>query len=370
VTGASAVHHSPERLAEEIADLSTPQLAEVVEHYATAPTGSAHAHDIAELFAEADAVRQRHYGRRVLFRGLIEFTSYCTNGCLYCGIRAGNPSAVRYRLSDAEILDACAQGHELGFRTFVLQGGEDPAFTDDRACGLVAAIKRAHPECAITLSLGERSRASYARLRDAGADRYLLRHETASAEHYAMLHPPTMRLETRLRCLWDLRDLGYQVGAGFMVGTPYQTSAYLAEDLAFLRELQPEMVGVGPFVPHSDTPFRDSPVATMHLTLVMLALTRLMLPTALIPATTALGSIDPLGREKALSAGANVVMPNLSPLEHRADYALYDNKICTGEEAAECVSCLAEKIEAAGYDPDFSRGDHPSFELAGIGAMA
>lgn len=357
--------HSPARLAEQIADLEPCQLASVIDHYAAAS-----AEELAALFAAADAARQRHYGRRVLFRGLIEFSSYCANDCLYCGIRAGNTSAVRYRLSDAEILESCARGYELGFRTFVLQGGEDPAFTDDRACRLLGAIKRAHPDCAVTLSIGERSRESYARLREAGADRYLLRHETASAEHYATLHPPSMRLATRLQCLRDLRELGYHVGAGFMVGTPGQTSAHLAEDLALLRDLQPQMVGVGPFVPHRDTPFGDRDVPTADLTLVMVALARLMLPKALIPATTALGSIDPLGREKGLSAGANVVMPNLSPLAHRADYALYDNKICLDEEAAECVSCLAERIASIGYEPDFSRGDHPDFEAARMGAKA
>jgi len=357
--------HSPARLAEQIASLELSQLASAIDHYATAPPD-----ELAELFAAADTVRRRHYGRRVLFRGLIEFSSYCANDCLYCGIRASNASAVRYRLSDAEILESCARGYELGFRTFVLQGGEDPAFTDDRVCGLLGAIKRAHPDCAVTLSLGERSRESYAHLRDAGADRYLLRHETASAEHYATLHPPLMRLETRLQCLRDLRDLGYQVGAGFMVGTPGQTSAHLARDLALLRDLQPHMVGVGPFVPHSDTPFGHHDVPTADLTLVMVALVRLMLPKALIPATTALESIDPLGREKGLRAGANVVMPNLSPLSHRADYALYDNKICVGEEAAECVSCLAERIASIGYEPDFSRGDHPDAQVAQIGAKA
>lgn len=353
------------RLAADIRGYDLAQLTAIIEHFAHAP-----ALELAALFAAADAVRQRHYGRRVFFRGLIEFSSYCANDCLYCGIRAGNRNAVRYRLTDAQILESCARGFELGFRTFVLQSGEDPAFTDERLFALVSAIRRAHPECALTLSVGERSRESYAQLRAAGADRYLLRHETASAEHYRALHPPSMQLATRLRCLRDLRELGYQVGAGFMVGTPGQTSAHLAKDLALLRDLEPQMVGIGPFVPHRDTPFGDAARPSADLTLVMVALARLMLPAALIPATTALGSVDPLGREKALAAGANVVMPNLSPLEHRADYALYDDKICLGEEAAECVSCLAQRIASIGFEPDFSRGDHPDFATAETGVEA
>ena len=356
---------SASRLAKEISGYDIAELASLIEQYESAP-----AERLADLFAAADEARQRHYGRRVYFRGLVEFSSYCRNDCLYCGIRRSNTSAVRYRLSDAEILESCARGHELGFRTFVLQSGEDTAFSDDRVCELLASIKCAHPDSAVTLSIGERPTASYERFREAGADRYLLRHETASAEHYRMLHPPSMELATRMRCLRDLKRLGYQVGAGFMVGSPFQTTTHLAEDLAFLRDFEPHMVGIGPFVPHRDTPFGARPVPTADLTLVMVALARLMLPTALIPATTALGSVDPLGREKALLAGANVVMPNLSPLAHRADYALYDNKICLGEEAAECVGCLAERITAAGYEPDFSRGDHCDVEGSSAGVEA
>lgn len=314
----------------------------------------------AVLFGAADKARLPWYGRSVYFRGLIEFTSYCRNDCYYCGIRAGNAHAARYRLSKEEIL-ACAQrGHTLGFRTFVLQGGEDTYYTDDLVCDIVSSIKARFPDCAVTLSIGEKSRASYARYFAAGADRYLLRHETADEEHYRFLHPPALSLSHRKQCLYDLRDLGYQVGAGFMVQSPGQTDETLAEDFLFLRDLRPHMVGIGPFVPHHDTRYAGQPAPTADFTLVLLALLRLMLPQTLLPATTALGTVDPLGREKGLKAGANVVMPNLSPVSHRKDYLLYDNKICTGEEAAECLACLSRRIASAGFTPDFSRGDHVS----------
>jgi biotin synthase len=313
------------------------------------------------LFEAARAVRGRTYGKKVYFRGLIEFSSYCKNDCYYCGIRHGNRSAHRYRLSREEILACCANGHALGFRTFVLQSGEDPYYDDERMCAIVSAIREGYPDCAITLSLGEKSEETYRRYFAAGADRYLLRHETADGEHYARLHPASMSLENRKACLFTLKKIGYQVGAGFMVQSPYQTYENLADDLLFLRRLQPHMVGIGPFIPHHDTVFRDEPTPDARLTLIMLAFTRLLLPEALIPATTALGTIDPLGREKGLNAGANVVMPNLSPVRNRKDYSLYDNKICTGEEAAECRRCLDGRIIRAGYEPDYSRGDHLSF---------
>ena len=306
----------------------------------------------------ADALRRTHYGERVYFRGLIEFSSYCKNDCFYCGIRSGNRNAVRYRLTHEEILACCEQGYALGFRTFVLQGGEDPYFTDDRLCALVSDITARYPDCAITLSLGERDRASYQRLYNAGARRYLLRHETANDAHYAMLHPDNLTLANRKQCLFTLREIGFQVGAGFMVQSPHQTIETLADDLVFLRELQPHMTGLGPFVPHRDTRFAHYPTPTAERTLILLSLVRCLLPKVLLPATTALGTIDPLGREKGLQAGANVVMPNLSPINHRKDYALYDNKICTGEEAAECLACLSKRIASAGFEPDFSRGDH------------
>ena len=311
----------------------------------------------------ASETRATHYGAKVFFRGLIEFTSYCKNDCYYCGLCRSNGNAVRYRLTEEEILGCCENGYALGFRTFVLQGGEDSYFHDDRMCGIVSEIKARFPDCAVTLSLGERSRESYRRLYDAGADRYLLRHETADAAHYHHLHPAELRLEDRKRCLFDLREIGFQVGAGFMVESPHQTTETLAEDFLFLRELQPHMVGIGPFISQKDTRFRDFPTPTAGRTLILLSLVRLLLPKVLLPATTALGTVDPLGREKGLAAGANVVMPNLSPVAHRKDYALYDNKICTGEEAAECLACLSRRIESAGFTPDFSRGDHPDARI-------
>ncbi len=311
----------------------------------------------------ADTLRRVHYGKRVYFRGLVEFSSYCKNDCFYCGIRSGNRNAARYRLTHKEILACCELGYALGFRTFVLQGGEDPYFTDDRLCTLIADITARYPDCAVTLSLGERDRASYQRLYDAGARRYLLRHETANDAHYAMLHPDNLTLVNRKQCLYTLREIGFQVGAGFMVQSPHQTIETLADDLVFLRELQPHMTGLGPFVPHRDTRFAHYTTPTAERTLILLSLVRCLLPKVLLPATTALGTIDPLGREKGLQAGANVVMPNLSPINHRKDYALYDNKICTGEEAAECLACLSRRIASAGFLPDFSRGDHIDLQI-------
>ena len=309
------------------------------------------------LFAEADRVRRAVYGTDVYLRGLIEFTNFCKNNCYYCGIRRDNHNVSRYRLSEEEILSCCAEGYSLGYRTFVLQGGEDPYYTDERLCGIVSEIRERFPSCAITLSVGEKSRASYQAYFDAGANRYLLRHETADEEHYARLHPASMSLENRKRCLYDLKEIGYQVGAGMMVGSPYQTTENLLCDLRFLKELRPHMIGIGPYLTHRDTPFRDMPNGSLALTLRLLAILRLMFPRALIPATTALGTIHPQGREMGLRAGANVIMPNLSPKDVRRKYELYDNKICTGEEAAECRSCLDRRVEAAGYRTVVSRGD-------------
>lgn len=334
-------------------------LRDLIEYYLNAPEA-----DRAALFAEADAVRRKHYGRKVYFRGLIEFSSFCKNDCYYCGIRHGNRNARRYRLSGEEILGCCRLGYRLGFRTFVLQSGEDPYFTDARMVRIVADVRREFPDCAVTLSIGEKSREAYQAFFDAGADRYLLRHETADEAHYGRLHPPALSLRNRMQCLYTLKEIGYQVGAGFMVGSPYQTFGTLAEDFIFLRDLEPHMVGIGPFVPHHDTVFADYPQPTADATVVLLALLRLLLPRALLPATTALGTVDPRGREKGLAAGANVVMPNLSPAAHRKDYMLYDNKICTGEEAAECLACLSGRIASAGFEPDFSRGDCAGFTRA------
>jgi biotin synthase len=309
------------------------------------------------LFHSAHAVRRRHYGDGVYFRGLIEFTNYCKNDCYYCGIRRSNAKLTRYRLSHAQILACCRQGDALGYRTFVLQGGEDPHCTDAWMESVVRDIRAEFPRHAITLSLGERSRASYERLFRAGADRYLLRHETADETHYRRLHPASMCLRARKQCLFALREIGYQVGAGFMVGSPFQTATELLRDLRFLQALQPQMVGIGPFIPQADTPFGRYPGGTLTMTLKMVALSRLLLPAALIPATTALGTIAPDGRERGLLAGANVVMPNLSPQRVRKQYALYDNKICMGDEAAECRTCLEARIRRYGLAPDLSRGD-------------
>ena len=314
------------------------------------------AHDEA-LRQAADEVRRERYGDAVYLRGLIEFTSYCKQNCLYCGLRAGNKNAERYRLTEEEIMECCDEGYTLGYRTFVLQGGEDPYYMDEIICDIVSAIKNKYPDCAVTLSIGEKPRESYERYFAAGADRYLLRHETADPEHYAKLHPDNMSLENRKRCLFDLKDIGYQVGAGFMVGSPYQTTENLIADLRFLQELQPDMIGIGPYISHKDTPFRDEENGTAELTLRMLSILRLMFPYALLPSTTALGTILPDGREMGLKAGGNVVMPNLSPVQVRNKYAIYDNKICTGEESAQCRGCLEKRIESAGYRAVTDRGD-------------
>lgn len=308
------------------------------------------------LAEEALRIRKEIYGTDVFIRGLIEFTNICKNDCLYCGIRKSNRNAVRYRLTKEEILSCCDRGYELGYRTFVLQGGEDGYFTDERMAEVVRSAKERYPDCAVTLSLGERSFESYRILKKAGADRYLLRHEAADESLYRSLHPACMSLAARKQCLYDLKRLGYQTGAGFMVGAPGQTMEHLAEDLKFLEELQPEMVGIGPFIPHHDTPFAEEPAGSVELTLFLLSVIRIMLPRVLLPATTALGTMDPFGREKGMLAGANVVMPNLSPEENRKKYELYDNKICTGEEAAESKS-LARRMEAIGFHVVSARGD-------------
>ena len=310
------------------------------------------------LSAKARAVREQAYGKDVYIRGLIEFTNICRNDCYYCGIRCSNKNAQRYRLSKEDILSCCDQGYDLGFRTFVLQGGEDPYFTDERIVSIISAIKERHPDTAVTLSVGEREKGSYQKFFDAGADRYLLRHETADRKHYAMLHPDTMSYEHRMQCLHDLREIGYQVGCGMMVGSPGQTPEHLIEDLRFLHIFKPEMVGIGPFIPHHDTPYANRQPGTLKMTLRLLSVIRLLLPDVLLPATTALGTIDPSGREKGLIAGANVVMPNLSPSNVRGKYLLYDNKICTGDEAAECIRCLTLRVSKAGYQVVESRGDH------------
>ena len=312
-----------------------------------------------DLFAEACRQRDAVYGRKVFMRGLIEISSHCKNDCLYCGIRRSNPCQ-RYRLTKDQILDCCRTGHGLGFRTFVLQGGEDTWFTDEVMCDIVSAIKHTFPDCAITLSLGERGRDSFRRLRDAGADRYLLRHETADAVHYAYLHPAEMSFEHRMQCLHDLRDLGFQVGAGFMVGSPGQTLESLKKDLQFIDDFRPEMVGIGPFIPAAGTPFEHERAGSVELTLRLLAIIRILHPHVLLPATSALGTMHPTGRERAIGAGANVVMPNLSPQDTRALYSIYNNKLSTGSEAAESAADIRLRMNAIGMEVPDDRGDFVS----------
>lgn len=309
------------------------------------------------LQARAVELRKQYYGNKVFVRGLIEFTNYCKNNCYYCGIQASNVDAKRYRLTKEEILECCDTGWKLGFRTFVLQGGEDPFFTDDQIVDIVREIKKQYPESAVTLSIGEKTKESYQRYKEAGADRYLLRHETADEEHYRMLHPESMSLANRKNCLYTLKELGYETGAGFMVGSPGQTDECLAKDLVFLRELNPHMVGIGPFIPHHETRFANEQPGSLEKTLLLLSILRIILPKANLPATTALGTVNPRGRELGIEAGANVVMPNLSPVKVRKKYELYDHKICTGEEAAECAGCLSKRMASVGYEVVAERGD-------------
>ncbi|MCH5265928.1 MAG: [FeFe] hydrogenase H-cluster radical SAM maturase HydE [Lachnospiraceae bacterium] len=330
-------------------DLTDQELAQVIEGL----TGE----ETEVLFARARAVREREYGKDVYVRGLIEFSNICQNDCYYCGIRKSNTNLERYRLTPEEILDCAREGYQLGFRTFVLQSGEDAWFTRERMSDIIRKIKKEFPDCAITLSLGERSREEYEEWFAAGADRYLLRHETADDDHYRYLHPENMSLANRKNCLYTLREIGYQVGAGFMVGSPVQTVDNLVSDIRFLQELKPHMIGIGPFLTHPDTPFADKESGSLSRTLVLLGILRLLFPGVLLPATTALGTIAPNGREQGLLAGANVVMPNLSPVGVRKKYELYANKICTGEESAQCKNCLNLRVESVGYQLAVSRGD-------------
>ena len=309
------------------------------------------------LFEKARQKKEEVYQDKIYIRGLIELSNYCKNNCLYCGIRAVNTSIERYRLSKEQILDCTRYGYELGFRTFVLQGGEDPAYSDEEICEIVRQIKTEHPDCAVTLSIGEKTYESYKAYKDAGADRYLLRHETATESHYRMLHPEKMSFENRQRCLEDLKSLGYQVGSGFMVGSPFQTIEHIVADLRYLQQLEPDMIGIGPFIPHHQTPFADKEQGNLHLTLRLIAILRLMFPNALLPSTTALGSIHPQGRKMGLRCGANVVMPNLSPLDVRNLYKIYDNKAYVNAEAAEGIAILKKEAEEIGYKVVIDRGD-------------
>ena len=309
------------------------------------------------LRRKAVKARKKYYGNSVYIRGLVEISNICKNDCLYCGIRAGNRDCQRYRLTDDEILSCCDEGYSLGFRTFVMQGGEDVFFDDGRLCGIVKKIKCKYPDCAITLSMGERSRESYEKLYAAGADRYLLRHETATSEHYSMLHPQNMSWDNRMRCLHDLKEIGFQVGCGFMVGSPYQTNEMLAKDLKFIEEFAPQMCGIGPFIPHKATVFAEESAGSVELTCYLLSIIRLIHPNILLPATTALGTIDEYGREKGIEAGANVVMPNLSPVDNRKKYELYDNKLYSNAESAQAIEELRRRMSAIGYDIVCARGD-------------
>lgn len=306
----------------------------------------------------ARGISQEMFGKDIYIRGIVEFSNICKNDCLYCGIRRSNGNVSRYRLTAEEILQCCDEGYSYGFRTFVLQCGEDAFYDREMLCDIVSKIKKRHPDCAVTLSLGEKSREDYEALFKAGADRYLLRHETADEEHYKKLHPSEMSWKNRMECLSDLKEIGYQTGCGMMIGSPFQTAECLAEDMEFMCDFKPEMIGIGPFLPHKDTPFRSCPQGSYELTLFLLSLCRIMLPDVLLPATTALGTIDPKGREQGVLSGANVIMPNLSPVAVRKKYMLYDNKICTGDESAQCRACLERRMESIGYKIKITRGDH------------
>lgn len=311
----------------------------------------------AYLAALASETRKNIYGNAVFLRGLIEISNICKNDCLYCGIRKSNTSCERYRLSPEEIMECVDEGYLLGFRTFVMQGGEDGYYTDKLLCDLIGRIKDKYPQCAVTLSLGERDPDSYKALRNAGADRYLLRHETADKVHYSRLHPSEMSFDRRMQCLEALKNTGYQVGCGFMVGSPYQTDKTLAEDLKFIESFRPDMCGIGPFIPHKDTPFRNEPAGTAELTCYLLSIIRLIHPPVLLPATTALATIDPVGRERGILSGANVIMPNLSPSSIRKKYELYNNKLYSGGESAQHIEDLRRKMHDIGYEIVNDRGD-------------
>lgn len=314
-----------------------------------------------DLNYSSEAARKislKKFGNKIYIRGLIEFSNVCKNDCFYCGIRRSNKNVSRYRLELEDILACCGEGYDYGFRTFVLQSGEDEYYNTDRMSEIISEIKKAYPDCAVTLSLGEKKREDYQAFFNAGADRYLLRHETANPEHYKKLHPDKMSLENRMKCLRDLKEIGFQTGVGMMIGSPYQTAECLAEDMVFIGDFRPHMVGIGPFLPHKDTPFKDHEKGSCESTLFCLSLVRIMCPDLLLPATTALGTLSPTGRERGILSGANVIMPNLSPLSVRKKYMLYDNKASVGEESAQCVSRIEKKLRSIGYEIEVSRGDY------------
>lgn len=318
-------------------------------------------HTAEDAQCAADTAREiavSHFGNKIFFRGIIEYTNNCRNNCYYCGIRRGNTELSRYRMNLEEILSCCEAGYEWGFRTFVLQGGEDPYYTDEKMVEIISAIHQNYPDCAITLSIGEKERASYQAFFDAGANRYLLRHETATESHYRQMHPAEMILSHRLKCLEDLKDIGYQTGCGAMIGAPYQTVETLAADMDYMARFKPQMIGMGPFIPHAQTPFRDFPAGSVDLTLFLLSLCRIMLPEVLLPATTALGSLDTDGRKRGVLCGCNVIMPNISPFKNRKKYALYDHKAVTGEDGGEELKVLQAHMEDIGYTLYSVRGDY------------
>lgn len=356
------------QLAEQLAAEHTLQEKELLEllEILREETSAGESETAALLAERADQVRRQYYGNKVFVRGLIEISNICRNDCYYCGIRRSNLDCDRYRLREEDILECCREGYDLGFRTFVMQGGEDGWFTDERLIRIIRTVKERWPDCAVTLSLGERCRESYEKLKKAGADRYLLRHETATPEHYAVLHPKELSLADRMECLQNLKDLGFQTGCGFMVGSPGQTLEHLTADLKFIEEFQPAMCGIGPFIPHKDTKFTGHPAGTVEETVYLLSIVRLLVPDVLLPATTALGTIDPAGREKGVRAGANVVMPNLSPLAVRKKYALYDNKISTGQESAQGLADLKQRMKVIGYEVVTERGDVNRRQQSGI----
>ena len=310
------------------------------------------------LRKKAEKVRRAVYGNKVFIRGLIEISNVCKNNCYYCGIRAENKSCLRYSLNYEEIMLCCISGYDAGFRTFVLQGGENESYSDEFLCSLISDIKEKCPDCAVTLSLGERSPESYIKLFYAGADRYLLRHEAADKELYEKLHPENMSYENRMECLKELKRIGYQTGCGFMVGAPYQTAKQLAKDLQFVAGFMPQMCGIGPFIPHKDTAFANEAAGSAELTCYLLSIIRLANPQILLPATTALSTVANDGTERGILAGANVVMPNLSPLAVRGKYDIYNNKRFTQTDAKEQRSSLEERMKAIGYEVVTDRGDY------------
>ena len=313
---------------------------------------------ILQLLRE-NAVRtaRQQFGLGIYIRGLIELSSYCKCNCLYCGLRRSNRDAERDRRTAEEVLECCKEGYKLGFRTFVLQGGEDGTHSDEWLEMLICQMRSLYPDVAITLSLGERSEQSYIRLKRAGANRYLLRHEAANAALYESLHPDGRGLQHRLMCAEALQRSGYQVGLGMMIGVKGQTIDHIVEDLMLIERMKPEMVGIGPFLPHKATPLGGEPAGDLNLTLATIAIVRLLLPKALLPSTTALATLTPRGRLEGILSGANVVMPNLSPSDVRAKYAIYENKASWGKEAAEGLEALERELESIGYHIDYSRGD-------------